>query len=70
MKATTGNWLVVESNHLSAPPRRGLIVEVHGTDGAPPYLVRWDDTGAETLFFPGPDSHVLTTEQLHEHDGA
>ncbi|TDO58794.1 uncharacterized protein DUF1918 [Kribbella sp. VKM Ac-2571] len=65
MKATAGNWLVVESNHQGAPPRRGMIVEVHGLDGAPPYLVRWDDTDTETLFFPGPDTHVLTTEQLH-----
>ncbi|WP_327635225.1 DUF1918 domain-containing protein [Kribbella sp. NBC_00482] len=67
MRATAGNWLVVESNHRGAPSRRGLIVEVHGTDGAPPYLVRWYDTDAETLFFPGPDTHVLTTEQLHRH---
>jgi hypothetical protein len=65
MKATAGNWLVVESNHLSAPPRRGLILEVHGADGEPPYVVRWDDTDAETLFIPGPDTHILTTEQLH-----
>jgi len=65
MKAVPGNWLVVESNHLDAPPRRGMILEVHGADGEPPYLVRWEDTGAETTFVPGPDTHVLTTEELH-----
>ena len=27
--------------HLDDPVRRGEIIEVHGDDGAPPYLVRW-----------------------------
>ena len=31
---------------------------VHGPDGAPPYVVRWSDTGHEALFFPGPDSVI------------
>jgi len=30
---------------------------VHGHDGEPPYLVRWDD-GHEGLFFPGPDARL------------
>ncbi|MEI8406600.1 MULTISPECIES: DUF1918 domain-containing protein [unclassified Kribbella] len=64
MKAAPGNWLVIEGVHLSEPKRHGLILEVHGPDGAPPYLVRWDDTEAETLFVPGPGAHILTTEQM------
>ncbi|AEW98608.1 protein of unknown function DUF1918 (plasmid) [Streptantibioticus cattleyicolor NRRL 8057 = DSM 46488] len=35
----------------------GEIVEVRGADGAPPYVVRFDD-GHETLIFPGPDCVV------------
>jgi len=31
---------------------------VHGQAGEPPYLVRWADSGRETLFVPGPDSRV------------
>jgi hypothetical protein len=33
------------------------VLEVHGADGAPPYLVRWDD-GHEAIFFPGSDAAV------------
>ena len=30
--------------------REGVVVDVHGADGAPPYVVRWSDgTGAETV---------------------
>ena len=25
------------------------------------YIVRWDDTGHESLFYPGPTSHALHT---------
>ena len=31
-------------------------------DGQPPYLVRWEDSGHETLCFPGPDAHVQPRE--------
>jgi hypothetical protein len=34
-----------------------VIIEVHGTDGAPPYLVRWED-GHESVFFPSSDAFV------------
>jgi hypothetical protein len=29
-----------------------------GPDGTSPYLVRWGDTGHESLFFPGSDATV------------
>jgi hypothetical protein len=31
---------------------------VQRADGEPPYLVRWEDSDHETLFFPGPDATV------------
>jgi hypothetical protein len=37
--------------------RIGEFVEVRGSDGAPPFLVRFDD-GHEGLVFPGPDCVV------------
>ena len=40
------------------PDRDAEIIEVHGDDGAPPYLVRWDEDGHEGLFFPGPDATI------------
>ena len=35
----------------------GEILQI-GADGGGPYLVRWSDSGNESLFFPGPDAHV------------
>lgn len=63
MHAQVGDRIVVAGATVGTPVRDGEIVEVHGTAGEPPYLVRWSDTGRESLFFPGPDSHV-------EHDGS
>jgi hypothetical protein len=34
------------------------VLEVRGSDGGPPFLVRWSDTGHEALVFPGPDAEI------------
>jgi len=49
---------VIESRTVDAPRKVGEVLEVHGTDGAPPYVVRWSD-GHEGLMFPGADAHVV-----------
>jgi len=58
MYAEVGDRLIVPSPHLEGPVRDGEILEVRHQDGSPPYLVRWSDTGHESLVFPGPDAHV------------
>lgn len=58
MRATPGDQLIVRSRHVGEHERHGEVVEVHGTGGAPPYVVRWDPDGHEGLFFPGPDVSV------------
>ena len=58
MKAKIGDHIVVESHTVGSPRREGEIVEVRGTDGDPPYVVRWND-GHEGLTFPGADAHVV-----------
>jgi len=55
--AHIGDRLVFEGTHLDQPRRIGIISEIRGPSGAPPYLVRWPD-GHETLVFPGVDAHV------------
>lgn len=57
MKAQVGDELVVKGAHVGDVQRRGVIIEVHGKDGAPPYLVRWSD-GHESSFFPSSDTVV------------
>ncbi|HET8560065.1 MAG TPA: DUF1918 domain-containing protein [Marmoricola sp.] len=58
MKASPGDRLVVRSLHVGEVVRDGEILEVHGPDGGPPYVVRWSDSGHESLVFPGPDAYI------------
>ncbi len=60
MKAKANDWLVIKSTHVDQADRRGLISEVHGAHGAPPYVVRWLDTGHVATVIPGPDAVVVT----------
>ena len=65
MHAAVGDRIVIKGHRVGEPERDGQILEVHGDDGAPPYVVRWDDDGHEVLFFPGSDAAV---EHLEHHD--
>jgi hypothetical protein len=56
MRAKQGDWIRVRSHRLGMPDRRGEVVAVHGDDGAPPFEVRWLDTGHVTVFLPGSDA--------------
>ena len=58
MKAEVGDRIVIAGHHVGEPERDCEVLEVHGTDGTPPYLVRWGETGHEAIFFPGTDAHV------------
>jgi hypothetical protein len=58
MYAEVGDRLVVHSTHVDGPVREGKIVEVHGPEGLPPYVVEWEDTRRTSVCFPGPDAEV------------
>lgn len=58
MNAAVGDRIVVMGHRVGEPRREALILAVDGEEGRPPYRVRWDDTGQEGLFFPGPDAVV------------
>ena len=58
MYAAVGDRIVVRGAHVDDPVRDGEVIEVRHEDGSPPYVVRWEDTGHESLFFPGPDAEV------------
>ncbi len=63
MKANVGDWLVIKGSVVDRPDQRGLITEVHSSDGSPPYVVRWLDTDHIATVFPGPDAIVVTAEE-------
>ena len=58
MQTHVGDHLVIPGHSVDAPTRDGEILEVHGTNGTPPYLVQWSEDGHIGLVFPGPDAHV------------
>jgi hypothetical protein len=71
MKADVGDWLVVKGTTTELADQRGLITEVHGADGAPPYVVRWLTSGHVATVFPGSDALVVTAaEQQQAEDRA
>jgi hypothetical protein len=68
MKATVGDWLVIKGTTIDRPDRRGLITEVHSSDGSPPYVVRWLETDHLATVFPGPDAVVVGAEEQEAAD--
>lgn len=80
MFASIGDRIVIKGHHVGEPERDGKILEVHGTNGAPPYLVRWEDNGHESLFFraatrpwstsSGPDADRRHRNPASEHTTA
>ncbi len=58
MDANVGDRIVVRGHRTGQSVRACLVLEVRGSGGGAPYLVRWDDSGHETLFFPGSDATV------------
>lgn len=61
MEAAVGDRLHVHGNTVGEADRMGMIVEVRGSEGGPPYLVRFDD-GHESLMYPGPDAVIEPAE--------
>jgi hypothetical protein len=57
MQARVGDEILIRGQHVGDPERHGVIVEVRGDDGQPPYTVRWDD-GHEGLLMPSFDATV------------
>ena len=62
MKAAVGTRIAVPGRHVGDPTRSGSVVEVHGADGGPPFVVRWDD-GHEGTFVPGAEARVVEAPQ-------
>jgi Domain of unknown function (DUF1918) len=51
MNAEVGDTLTVKAVRQGEADRHGKIIEIHGQNGEPPYVVRWQDDH-ESLFFP------------------
>jgi hypothetical protein len=58
MQAAKGDRIIIRGHKVGEHERDCEVLEVRGEDGGPPYVVRWADSGHETLFFPGSDALV------------
>jgi hypothetical protein len=67
MRAHVGDRIILAAEHIDEPTRDGEVLEVRGSDGGPPYLVRWSD-GHTGLIFPGPGAVLRIGE--HDENGA
>jgi hypothetical protein len=52
MKAQVGDRIIIAGRRVADPVRDGEVLEVKGSDGSPPYTVRWSD-GHTGLVYPG-----------------
>ena len=55
MEARVGDRITMAAEHVGQSTREGVIREVKGEGGAPPYVVEWAD-GHTGLIHPGPGS--------------
>jgi CBS domain-containing protein len=58
LRARPGDRLVIRGHQLHEMERDAEVLEARGTDGGAPFLVRWEDTGHETLLYPGSDARI------------
>lgn len=58
MQVSEGDRIIIRGHRVGEPDRDCEVLEVRGDDGGPPYVVRWGDSGHETLFFLGSDAVV------------
>jgi Domain of unknown function (DUF1918) len=55
-----GDRLIVRAHHQGQLPRDAEILEVLG-HGGPPFRVRWQDDGHESVVYPGSDVAIEHT---------
>ena len=67
MYAKVGDEVVIRGRHVADDDRQGTIIEIHGADGTPPFVIRWQD-GHESLFFPSSDTRIERSPARHSPD--
>lgn len=64
MYAEVGDRLMRNGLQVGLGQCLSVVVEVRNGDGTPPYLVRWDADGSETLHYPSPDEFVMRGKNI------
>ena len=64
MHADVGDQLVRQGRRFGRGEILGVVTEVRGEDGAPPYVVRWYSDGHESLMTPDPRHFWIRGENV------
>jgi uncharacterized protein DUF1918 len=62
MFARVGDRILVRGHRMGQTDRRCLILEVQHENGEPPYVVQWDGSDHQELYFPGSDAAIISSE--------
>lgn len=58
LRAEVGDLLVVDEGGAAGIPAIGVILDVRGADGSPPYLVRWIAGEYESTVMPAAGARI------------
>jgi hypothetical protein len=61
MFARVGDRILVRGHRTGQPDRHCVILKIDHEDGEPPYVVQWDDSERQDLYFPGSDATVISS---------
>lgn len=67
MRAQVGDRIILAGTRVDDPVRDGEVLEVKGSDGGAPYMIRWSD-GHTGLVYPGPGA-VMKVESATDQPG-
>ena len=47
---------------MGQPDRQCVVLEVRHEHGQPPYVVQWDDSDHQDVYFPGSDATIISSD--------
>jgi len=67
MKAEVGDQLVGQGFRPGQCEIVGVVVEVQGEDGGPPFVIRWYENDSESTISPDPEQYWIRSHRMtHE----
>jgi hypothetical protein len=60
MFAKVGDRILVRGHRVGQPDRHCVILKIDHESGEPPYVVQWDDSERQDLYFPGSDATLIS----------
>ena len=63
MRAEVGDQLVGPGPTIAHGEVLGVVIEVHGCGGSPPYTIRWYDGGEASVTSPDPEHYWIRSHR-------